>query len=238
MIEEVKETISEDGEVRRDHPAMGVISLSRTQISPACDLFGSNIKHGTTIELQVSTANEVRRNNHTNIYPEKTLLRVSMSLDQWARLVSSIGMGEGVPVTLQFGPDADSPLARYPRYVSRKQERQTVTGEFSDHLQKASDGIKQVQSKLQSFLEKGSKAPSKTEIQELISALRLAGDQFSSNSQYIANSFQRVLEASTQSAKSELEAFALQVGVSASVPAITASEHPQSLTGPYELIED
>lgn len=82
------------------HEAFGVASVVRRQGTP-CTLFQSDLRHNETIALTISTA-ERNRDLHTDwTHPRETLVEIEMSLAQWGSLISSMGIGSGVPVTIR-----------------------------------------------------------------------------------------------------------------------------------------
>jgi hypothetical protein len=92
------------GGVEENHPAFGVAVVTRAQGTPR-SLFQSDVLHSETITLSIQTARRGRDLNHDWVHPEKELVEVEMSLAQWGALVSSIGIGSGVPVTIRRTAD-------------------------------------------------------------------------------------------------------------------------------------
>lgn len=88
-----------DRGTRETHPAFGVAVVSRGHGS-AHSLFQSDIQHAETITLSIRRAERTRDLNHDRVHPTEELVEVQMSLAQWGALVSSIGIGSGVPVTI------------------------------------------------------------------------------------------------------------------------------------------
>lgn len=82
------------------HPAFGLAVVTRSSGTPRA-LFQSDLKHNQTIRLSIHRAVRYRDLNHDWTHPTKELIEVEMSLAQWGALVSSIGIGSGVPVTIR-----------------------------------------------------------------------------------------------------------------------------------------
>lgn len=82
------------------HPQYGTVTVTRAQGTPR-NLFDSDIKHTTTVSLTVSTATRARDLNRDWIHTRDTIVEIEMSQAQWAAVVSSVGLGTGVPVTLR-----------------------------------------------------------------------------------------------------------------------------------------
>lgn len=82
------------------HPSFGVAIVNRTSSSPGAPMFQSDLLHREYITLRIETATRSRDLNHDWVHPRDGLVEVRMSLAQWGSLVSSMGIGSGVPVTL------------------------------------------------------------------------------------------------------------------------------------------
>jgi hypothetical protein len=90
----------EKGEYEEDHPAFGTASVTRAHGS-ARTLFQSDIQHTETIVLSIHRATRGRMLMRDWVHPRKELIEIEMSLAQWGSLVSAMGIGGGVPVTIR-----------------------------------------------------------------------------------------------------------------------------------------
>ena len=95
------------------HPAFGLATVTR-QTGSARALFQSDIEHRDTIVLSLATASRRRDLSQDRVYPETELVEIEMSQAQWAQLISSIGLGSGVPVTIRRRIDIDSTVPEIP----------------------------------------------------------------------------------------------------------------------------
>ena len=82
------------------HPAFGVVTVSRSHGDRRV-VFQSDIEHNDTIRVRVFHADRRRNLTQDWVHPTQQILEIEMSLAQWGELVSSIGIGSGVPVTLR-----------------------------------------------------------------------------------------------------------------------------------------
>src|SRR6478735_12174096 len=82
------------------HPAFGVAVVTRGSGSGQA-LFQSDLLHRETITLRVHRAERTRMLAHDWTHPLEELVEVEFSLSQWGALVSSIGIGSGVPCTIR-----------------------------------------------------------------------------------------------------------------------------------------
>lgn len=86
------------------HPAFGVAVVHRGQGSSMA-LFQSDLQHQEFITLSIHQASRTRDLSHDWVHPEAEIVEVRMSMAQWGALVSSVGLGSGVPVTITSTPD-------------------------------------------------------------------------------------------------------------------------------------
>jgi hypothetical protein len=98
--EKVLDELPFRGEVEVTHPAFGMLGVTRWTSSAAVRMFGSDMGHGGGVTLTLQTASTRRGLSRDWHHAERIVAELTMSESQWARLVSSIGQGEGVPVTL------------------------------------------------------------------------------------------------------------------------------------------
>ncbi|HDS3536296.1 TPA: hypothetical protein QIT18_002677 [Klebsiella quasipneumoniae subsp. similipneumoniae] len=84
------------------HPAFGLVRVGRVN-SSGTNLFDSDIDHRELIELTFHTA-AIEQDGYSNRVTKgedrSPLLVARLSAAQWAAMVSSFGVGEGVPCTL------------------------------------------------------------------------------------------------------------------------------------------
>ena len=76
-----------------------MLSFHRTRSSHASALFGSSIKHKDTIRLEISHGELERGLNHDWYHANKCIVECEMSQSQFAEAITSMNMGDGVPVT-------------------------------------------------------------------------------------------------------------------------------------------
>lgn len=89
-------------EKEESHPSFAVAIVNRVSSNPGAPMFQSDLLHQQYISLKIETATRSRDLNHDWVHPRDGLIEVRMSLSQWGALVSSMGIGSGVPVTLTW----------------------------------------------------------------------------------------------------------------------------------------
>ena len=198
--------------VRQEHPAFGVVQVSRSQTIGAT-LFGSAVEHRNMISVTVSRAVLDRHLNHDHIHATEDIVRFSLSPAQWAQFVSSMGQGSGTPITLDRAPEKGTRILSMP-VIDGENARDT----FREEIEKAMEGVNQdvleAQTMIAKSLKPGGKPLSKTELKELHGKLLHAGTHFRSNMGFIQESFAEVMEKTVEAAKSDVEAFVASVATS------------------------
>ena len=146
------------------HPSYGMLSFHRVH-GAATPLFGSSIQHRDTIRLTLKEG-EVKRSLNTDWYfGGKRLFEVEMSLSQFAELITSLNMGDGIPVTI-LSTEKQGKIESCP-FESKAELHQK---EFQEHLKKTYEKSRALIRKVKErFSDK--KALTKKEKEEILSTL-------------------------------------------------------------------
>lgn len=96
-----KESNGGTTETTTKHPAYAQIGAHR--ISGSARLYGSDFNHGNYIRIRIAPS-ELRRDlSHDWPYAgSRSYIEVDLSEAQWATMVSSMNIGDGVPCTLRY----------------------------------------------------------------------------------------------------------------------------------------
>ena len=88
---------------RKKHPSYGLLGISR--YSGRSEFFMSPIRHDGGITLTIRTAYKCRELNSDYVFGDEQLIEVSMSDGQFARAITSLNQGDGVPCTITWLPE-------------------------------------------------------------------------------------------------------------------------------------
>lgn len=219
---------------REDHPSYGMLSFSRVTSNSATPLFGSSIKHKDTIRLRLKAGHKRRTLNSDWYYGDKLLYEVEMSYSQFAELITSMNIGDGIPVTIRATEkDYDVPDCPF-------EDKGTIhKEEFQKHLDWAYSDSKELINKVEEIFE-SKKSFNKTEKQEILSILRQISYNIGVNQSFMLKQFQEQMEQTVTESKGEIESFfqnkMYQLAQSAFV------EDPDKMLGvekcPVDLIEE
>ena len=210
--EPITTTEKTGGAARDSHPAFAVAVVSKRSSHPGQTLFQSDLKHRETIVLSIREASRFRNLMRDSVFPGDHLVEVEMSLAQWGALVSSIGIGAGVPVTLRHVAGADVPVLPYlPRMVKSLAETRGAVTQLLERARETLGGLTEaIEGKL------GVKAT-----REALRTHTAALNNAESNAAFAVKSFVEATEEITNQARADIESQILNVsrltGVEASV---------------------
>ena len=185
------------------HPSYGMVGINRSQ-SSGTYLFGSIQKHHSFITLTIKHA-EVARHLANDWYHADSLpiVEIEMSHTQFAELITSPGIGDGVPCTIR-GLDG--------KLVEECPEPTSMISKFSEDLKKTTaetvSGLKQLSQQLSQALLPGQKPLNKTELKALLEQIQSALMSVTDSIPFVEKSFTEEMEDQTNKAIGELEAVA------------------------------
>ncbi|MFJ5071279.1 hypothetical protein ACIQC7_33160 [Kitasatospora sp. NPDC088556] len=196
------------------HPAFGVAVVTRRHGSGR-SLFQSDLLHNETVSLFVREATRGRDLNHDSVRPGRRLVEIEMSLAQWGSLVSSMGLGSGVSVTIRSTErDAFVPeIPHQPRTAENLREVREVTDRMYARVKEATAALREaIRAK------KGVRAT-----KEALGTLENAVAHVGSNAQFAVDSLVEAGEQVVAQARADIEAHVLEVvRVTGAVPSIEA----------------
>lgn len=190
------EPIKEDGRGDQTHPAFGVAGVVRRDGTPRA-LFQSDLMHSSTVVLTIQTATRKRDLNRDWVHPRMELVEIEMSETQWGALVSSMGKGSGVPVTIRrlendpFVPD----LPYEPRTAENRREVGEVVQKLLESVSAAMAAVDAVEAN-----KGGTKAR-----REALDDLRRAISYAPGSAQFAVDSLTEAAESLVNQAQADIE---------------------------------
>lgn len=208
------------------HESYGMASISRTS-SSGTFLFGSIARHNSYITLRISQG-YVRRHLANDWYSADSLpiIEINMSHTQFGELITSHGIGGGVPCTIH-GLNG--------KVVKSCPEPEPVTTKFEDDLKATTvELVKDLRGQIQKIEETllpGNKGMGKTELREVLDGIKRSFMTITDSLPFIEKSFHEELQDQTNKALGEIEAVAVhmvdQIGMRAIAEKAAASPMPQ-----------
>lgn len=87
-------------EKEEKHESFGMMSFSRIQTRGVA-LHGSDLKHNTIIAMRLHHSTKKRGLSHDWHHADGLIAEVYMSQNQFSEIITSMNMGDGIPVTLK-----------------------------------------------------------------------------------------------------------------------------------------
>lgn len=181
------------------HPSYGVIGINRVSTRDK-GLFMSDVTTNSYMELTIKTA-EVDRHLHTDwVHGCNTLISVKLSPTQFAELLTSFNIGDGVPCTIDFVKGTG-----FIDYLPLPSKVDVIRKEAEEQIQSADEGISSAIDTLTQAAE-GKGYLSKKQISDVISMLNSARYLYTNNN-FAKKRAQEEIDNMVIQAKSQISAF-------------------------------
>lgn len=190
-----------ENEIKEEHESFGMLGFYRTQ-GTSSNLFGSSIKHQHTIRMTLKHATKGRSLNRDWYSGRGEIVEIEMSQNQFAEIITSMNMGDGVPVTIRrLNGKRMEPCPE-------ENKRQEFEKEFEIKMLKLNDKMKSLTEDAEKIL--NDKAPVKKSDRDLIlNQLRMLRQEVGSNIPFVASQFNEQMDKTVTEAKGEVEAFVM-----------------------------
>lgn len=184
----------------KTHPSFGMVGISRRSSSGANPLFGSNIQHQHTITLTIKRAENNRHLNNDWFHGKEQLIEIEMSGSQFAELITSFNMGDGVPCTIRQFNHQNYPDPPYENPIDIFQK------EFSSNMKNLS---KECQSLIEDCVKLLKEKPSigKGDRDFIMSSINSLMQHIQSNIPFVSQQFIESMDKTVSQAKTEIETF-------------------------------
>lgn len=185
------------------HESYGMVGINRTQ-SSGTHLFGSIMNHHSFITLTIKHAS-VRRHLAQDWYSAESLpiVEIEMSHTQFAELITSPGIGDGVPCTIR-GLNG--------KMVEECPAPEAMASKYADDLKKTTAStvvqLRDMIEQLSETLLPGNKALGKKELGVLLQGIKSAMQSVTDSIPFIEQSFNEEMEDQKNKAIGEMEAVA------------------------------
>lgn len=196
---EIKKEPGTMGGIRYRHPAMAMVSFTRCQGSK--NLFGSSIEQQHFIQLRIKTASVERELSNDWYHSDcRDLIEVSLTPNQFAELLTSMNVGDGVPCTLnEFNGEHFS----FPKMESKGSQ---FKREIRDAVKKTVGHMTTAVKDLENLLDRA-KPLTKAEKAEVIDKIHSLHKLTEDSLPFILNQFQEQMDKSVVEAKAAVDTF-------------------------------
>lgn len=185
---------------RTEHESFGLAGFSRITSGSGQALFGSSIKHSNTIRFTVRRAEVDRHLEQDWYHPTRSqpIVEIEMSQAQFAEMITSMNMGNGVPVTIKYVEGKE--MAQCP-HESKVQQH---SNEFKQRMKEFSQRVNTYGKELYALIEKRLPQKDQGTVKNIVQQIV---QEVESNIPFYETQFIRQMEKTQTEAKAEVEAF-------------------------------
>jgi hypothetical protein len=191
------------------HPAYAQIGASR--VTGAAVLYGSDFVHHQYICVRIAKSTLTRSLSNDWLFADSLpYIEVDLSEAQWASFVSSMNVGSGVSCTLRFRDKQEIPGLPDP-----VQRTETFAAEAKQMMGRALTELKSLEEAIHGSGLSGKK------VEALSRQVQSARSAISGNLGFVADQFGEHMEKVTESAKVEVNAYAINTLMRAGLQALS-----------------
>ncbi len=185
------------------HPSFAQLSFNRVTCGGGVgmELYGSDIKHNTVIKMELKSSTKRRGLNHDWYFGEKLIAEVTMSQNQFSELITSMNMGDGIPVTLNF--KEGSGRIEAPTFDSKID---THEEEFKNMTKRVGEELTELKATMEKMLS-GSGTIKKVDREEMLARIFRVEQNITSNMPYVENCFKESMDKTVVDAKNTIESW-------------------------------
>jgi hypothetical protein len=190
-----------------EHPAFGTIVLTNPQGGDG-RLFGSDLKHGSCLRIEINRATLRRDLSHDWIHGSGShgmVCSIEMSHHQFAEFITSQGKGGGTPCTIRYAAADNTPLEQKPHILPIESKAETMKREVQQMAAKGVADIREQINRLGQMVESGK--ISIKELRDVHKYLLWRVQNLPSSMEFVVNSAQETIEQATTAAKLDIEGY-------------------------------
>ncbi len=184
-------------EEKQKHSSFGQIRFIRSH-SNGMDFYGSELNQNDYISLEIDNSEIIRELTQDWYYPTNSIIRLRMSSNQFAELITSLNSGSGTPCTIERlrGEKID----QLPIQESRKD---FVHRKFEDRMEEFGQKLKERQDKANEIIKKPKL--SRADARELGFHIEWLTMEIEKNIPFFGKCFQENMDEVVLEAKTEIE---------------------------------
>lgn len=191
---------------RGKHPAFGKVQVSRVQGSFP-NLAGVDYEHSGAIQFTVSEADISIDGDRTHFFEGKHIMRWAMTEVQFAQMISTLNVGDGTPITLEYVRDgAMQAVPPLPKHMHGLEELEQVA---ADSLKHSVERLRDMHRRMVDMAAAGS--IKKGDFNELVEDMRMAVQDQETNLPWRMEQVKKNIAKAADRTKQEVVAFARNV---------------------------
>lgn len=210
--EQVKVSTDTLHDIVKSHSSWGMVGISRRQGSPS-PLFGTSIKHGTTMTLTIHLCEKHRGLNRDWFHAKERLIEIELSASQFAELITTMNIGDGVPCTIRHTEKGAI------QYADEENKIEQHSKEFNSSMAKIANDFNKTVEEATDILENKPNI-SKADRGKILEGLRKLLQDVRTNIPFFKRQFDEQMDKTIVEAKAEVEAFVMNAVTTTGLQAI------------------
>jgi len=188
-------------EKEEKHPSFAQLSFDRIQCATGQTLYGSDLKHNTVIKMELKHSVKRRGLNHDWYFGNESIAQVTMSQNQFSELITSMNMGDGIPVTLEF-TETEGRIDQ-PEFESKVEIHEE---EFKDMTKRVGEELLELKATMEKLLS-GSGTVKKEDRNVMLDKMAKVAQDLTANMPYVEKCFRETMDKTVTDAKGTIEAW-------------------------------
>jgi hypothetical protein len=189
-----------DVDTTERHDSFGMVGFNRVSSSHDQNFFGSSVRCNHYIEMHVKRATRRRDLNNYWYHGEKELIKIRLSPNQFAELLTTMNIGDGVPCTLQYVGREKMPDC--PSVDQRALFESEFAKDVADSVSDAEALFKEIKAMFA-----GKASIGQRDRAEILKKLDLMVSHIKNGMPFVQAQFNEAMDKTVVEAKSEVEAF-------------------------------
>lgn len=196
-----KTEIKEDRTIK-SHPAFGQVSFSR--VSGDSKLYGSEITSGTFIRCTIRESEEHWHLHEKWYFANGIIAEFDLSPNQFATLLTSMNVGNGVPCTIRVKNGA-----QIEDFIDNETVHDLIQNDLKQDVSEISESVKRLQKEMNEIL--GKPTILKSDREKLKNIVAKIKQDIDCNMPFVLEQYQEAADKIAASSKAEVDAFVTRV---------------------------
>jgi hypothetical protein len=185
----------------KTHPSYGMISVGRNMGGNGRGYFGSSIECPMTMAITISRGQVKHEHGQDWYLGGQELIEVKLTPSQWAEFISSIGMGPGVPCTINH---LQGEVLKRPEFVVR--ETDEIRDDFKRKIDKMMKSFDETRAQIETLFA-NKKTLSQGDKTIVLNLLEKINTHVRSNMPFAVECFEESAEVIAKKVQRDIDAF-------------------------------
>lgn len=189
-----------DSEIIEQHESYGMLGFSRVSSSHGANFFGSSVQSSHYMILSIKRAERKRDLSQYWYHGRSEIIRLRLSPNQFAELLTTMNIGDGVPCTLERVNGVG--MGEPPSVDQREQYHREFKKDVADTIREAKELVATIKQTFDSRASIG-----KNDRAQIVKQLGLLIGHIENGMPFVQTQFNEAMDKTVAEAKGEVEAF-------------------------------